>query len=63
MQHSTTMHHLDASVQASINMARVELLHGTYAPLKALATELIVIQTKQVGQFRQILQNQYSTYI
>ncbi|CAL5229101.1 g12363 [Coccomyxa viridis] len=48
---------------ASINMARVELLHGTYAPLKALATELIVIQTKQVGQFRQILQNQYSTYI
>ena len=55
--------HVSESVQASINMARVELLHGTYAPLKSLALELIVIQTKQVGQFRQILQSQYSTYI
>ncbi len=63
MQHAIVLHHSATSVQASINMARVELLHGTYAPLKALATELIVIQTKQVGQFRQILQNQYSTYI
>ena len=63
MQHGAVFHNLATSVQASINMARVELLHRTYAPLKALATELIVIQTKQVGQFRQILQNQYSTYI
>lgn len=44
-------------------MARVELLHGTYDPLKSLASELIVAQTKQVGQFRQILESQYSTYI
>jgi len=44
-------------------MARVELLRGTYEPLRALASELIVTQTKQVMQFRQILQTQYATVI
>ena len=42
-------------------MARVELLHETNDTLKSLASELIVAQTQQVGQFRQILQKQYSS--
>ena len=50
-------------LQASINMARVELLRGSSEPLKALATDLIVVQTKQVELFRQILQLSYGTYI
>ena len=52
-----------AALQASINMARVQLLRGSYGPLEALATELIVTQTRQCEQFRHILQSQYATII
>ncbi|CAK0785100.1 hypothetical protein CVIRNUC_008306 [Coccomyxa viridis] len=49
--------------QASIAMARVEMQHGTNQPLKARASELIVTQTLQVMQMRQVLSSQYATVI
>ena len=50
-------------VQASIAMARVEMQHGTKQPLKARASELIVTQTLQVMQMRQVLSSQYATAV
>ena len=46
-----------------MNMARVELKHGTHQPLKALATQLIVMQTRQVEQMRSVLSRDYSTFV
>ena len=51
------------AVQASIAMARVEMQHGTNQPLKARASELIVTQTLQVMQMRQVLSSQYATVV
>ena len=54
---------LCCALQASIAMARVEMQHGTNQPLKARASELIVTQTLQVMQMRQVLSSQYATVI
>ena len=44
-------------------MARVEMLHGTSQPIKAMASQIIVSLTLQTEAFREILQSQYSTII
>ncbi len=49
--------------QALIYMARVAMLHGNSQQLKDLASQLIVGLTWQIGEFRQILQYEYSTII
>ena len=51
------------NAQASMNMARVEVKYGTHQPLKALATQLIVMQTLQVEQMRSVLSRDYSTFV
>ncbi|CAL5223522.1 g6052 [Coccomyxa viridis] len=48
---------------ALIYMARVAMLHGKDQQLKDLASQLIVSLTWQTGEFRTILQNDYSTII
>ena len=46
-----------------MNMARVEVKYGTNQPLKALATQLIVMQPLQVEQMRSVLSRDYSTFV
>ena len=50
-------------MQAAIDMRRVIMLHGSSQPLKELASQFTVSLTWQAGEFRQILQNEYSTNI
>ena len=52
-----------STVQVSMNMARVEVKRGTHQPLKALATQLIVVQTLQVEQMRSVLSRDFSTFV
>ena len=51
------------ALQALIYMARVAMLQGNSQPLKDLASQLIVSLTWQTGEFRQILQYEYSTIL
>ena len=52
-----------SALQALIYMARVAMLHGKDQQLKDLASQLIVSLTWQTGEFRTILQNDYSIIV